>query len=419
MKRHASQPITAFFQRKQTRRISIESISSDSDRDIDASCDDSHLNELNSPADLKSDQKVQSVASRPVIPRHGSSHPLNREDVTATLQLRELDGGATTRSVIGGFQRSRRRRKQLLVRWALTHFQRLPVALHLAPDWEQQAGTLTSEAFYVSCLEFDVQGVLLVAGASNGVIALYDFDDAFYHSLNVGQRALRKEAKNESEKEKEEEGDEEMRTDKMLYPIHTIFTPFEVKCIRWNSFNEVCGNFAVFDLMRWVVSILTVAFWRKDEIACSFTNRNEIYLFHLDKFPSRPHRVLKSSNHPSSGYNDLLFLPAIETTRRPTTACIIAGDVDGAIRMWDPRFPLRPVWSFHTGSPAKSINSLLLSENKQFLICGNEAGVLMVRRMISSTRSFLHLVQNLYRNEKLQSRSWRQSNVRTAVHYKH
>ena len=222
MKRHASQPITAFFQRKQTRRISIESISSDSDRDIDASCDDSHLNELNSPADLKSDQKVQSVASRPVIPRHGSSHPLNREDVTATLQLRELDGGATTRSVIGGFQRSRRRRKQLLVRWALTHFQRLPVALHLAPDWEQQAGTLTSEAFYVSCLEFDVQGVLLVAGASNGVIALYDFDDAFYHSLNVGQRALRKEAKNESEKEKEEEGDEEMRTDKMLYPVRVM-----------------------------------------------------------------------------------------------------------------------------------------------------------------------------------------------------
>uniref|UniRef100_A0AAV1UGN3 Uncharacterized protein n=1 Tax=Peronospora matthiolae TaxID=2874970 RepID=A0AAV1UGN3_9STRA len=354
MKRHASQPITAFFQRKQTRRISIESVSSDSDRDqdVDASCDDSHLNESNSPADLKSDVTVQSVASRPVIQRPGSSHPLNREDVTAILQRRELDGGAATRSVIGGFQRSRRRRKQLLVRWALTHFQRLPVALHLGTDWEQQAGALTSEAFYVSCLEFDVQGVLLAAGASNGVIALYDFDDAFYHSLNLGQRVPSKEAKDENEKENEEEGDEEMRTDKMLHPIHTIFTPFEVKCIRWNPFNE-------------------------DEIACTFTNRNEIYLFHLDKFPSRPHKVLKSSNHPSSGYNDLLFLPAIETTRRPTTACIIAGDVDGAIRMWDPRFPLRPVWSFHTGSPAKSINSLLLSENKQFLICGNEAGVLM------------------------------------------
>ncbi|CAI5743001.1 unnamed protein product [Hyaloperonospora brassicae] len=323
MKRRASPPISAFFQRKQTRRISVESLSSESDRDGSTSST-VQLTDTDDSAHRMTDPVPQPLHPTSVIDRRAPSRRSAREDVMGILQYRELDGGVAMRPEVCSVQRSRRRRKQLLVRWALTHFQRLPVSLRLGPHWERQAGNLSSETFYVSCLEFDSQGVLLVAGASNGVIALYDFDDAFHRTLNVA----------------------------LELQIHTIFTPFEVKSIRWNSFNE-------------------------DEIACSFTNRNEIHVFNLDKFPSEPYKVLKSSNHPSSGYNDLLFLPAYGMTRRPTVACIIAGDVDGAIRMWDPRVPLRPVWSFHTGSPVTPINSLLLSENKQFLICGNEAGVLM------------------------------------------
>lgn len=127
----------------------------------------------------------------------------------------------------------------------------------------------------------------------------------------------------------------------------------------------------------------------KDEISVSFSNRNEIHVFNLRKFPSKPHKVLKSSNHPSSGYNDMLYLPATEsklsnalqigaTKAKPRAGgcSVIAGDIDGAIRMWDTRFPLRPVWSIPTGS--QPINALVLSPNKQFIICGNEAGVVMV-----------------------------------------
>ncbi|EEY61848.1 uncharacterized protein PITG_13801 [Phytophthora infestans T30-4] len=287
--------ITAFFQRKQARRISIESLNATARRET-------------------------------------------REDLTGILQRRELVGCVSTRHFVSGGQRPRRRRKQQLVRWALTHFQRLPVELQLDPHWERQAGAMSSGAFYTSCLAFDAQGVLLAAGSSNGIIALYDFDDVFYRN-----------------------GDEQQsREPDTLHPIHTIFTPYEVKCIHWNPLNE-------------------------DEIACSFSNRNEIYLFDLRKFPSKPHKVLKSSNQPSSGYNDLVYLPATESTtansRQLKTKSaskainIIAGDMDGAIRMWDTRFPLRPVWSFLAGS--LPINALLLSPNKQFLICGNEAGVLM------------------------------------------
>ncbi|KAF1792444.1 WD40-repeat-containing domain [Phytophthora cactorum] len=323
-------PITAFFQRKQVRRISIESVNSDSDNDdvnTSVSVSTSSTQQLNDAIDPIEDASDQDESESLTVKLNATARREAREDLTGILQRRELVGCASTRQFIGGWQGPRRRRKQQLVRWALTHFQRLPMELR----------------------------VLLAAGASNGIIALYDFDDVFHRSLNLGQKVHK-----EQNADKGEGEEEQKMKDEILHPIHTIFTPFEVKRIRWNPLNE-------------------------DEIACSFTNRNEIYMFDLRKFPSKPHKVLKSSNQPSSGYNDLLYLPATQSTvpnsrqlkaKSASKAMnIIAGDMDGAIRMWDPRFPLRPVWSFLAGS--LPINALLLSPNKQFLICGNEAGMLM------------------------------------------
>ncbi|KAG3246034.1 hypothetical protein PI124_g9228 [Phytophthora idaei] len=351
-------PITAFFQRKQVRRISIESVNSDSDNDdvnTSVSVSTSSTQQLNDAIDPIEDASDQDESESLTVKLNATARREAREDLTGILQRRELVGCASTRQFIGGWQGPRRKRKQQLVRWALTHFQRLPVELQLAPHWERQAGAMSTEAFCTSCLEFDAQGVLLAAGASNGIIALYDFDDVFHRSLNLGQKVHKEQSTDKGEGEEEQK-----MKDEILHPIHTIFTPFEVKRIRWNPLNE-------------------------DEIACSFTNRNEIYMFDLRKFPSKPHKVLKSSNQPSSGYNDLLYLPATQSTvpnsrqlkaKSASKAMnIIAGDMDGAIRMWDPRFPLRPVWSFLAGS--LPINALLLSPNKQFLICGNEAGMLM------------------------------------------
>ncbi|KAG6602969.1 WD40/YVTN repeat-like-containing domain [Phytophthora cinnamomi] len=360
MKRLASQPITAFFPRKQARRISIESVDSDSDSNS------SHHDGANPSAPpVEQDQEEQTEQDLAATRRCAAARRDARGDLTGILQRRELVGCASTRQLVGGLRGPRRRRKQQLVRWALTHLQRLPLELQLPPHWERQAGAMSSEAFYASCLEFDAQGVLLAAGASNGIVALYDFDDVFHRSLNLGQR-LHKEKSQDDQGAADgdvEVQEQETMADEILHPIHTIFIPFEVKCIRWNPVNE-------------------------DEIAVSFSNRNEIQIFNLRKFPNKPHKVLKSSTHPSSGYNDMLYLRATEPNlpnsrqlgmtkknRRAGGCNIIAGDVDGAIRMWDVRFPLRPVWSFPTGS--QPINALVLSPNKQFLICGNEAGVLM------------------------------------------
>ncbi|KAK1946048.1 hypothetical protein P3T76_003096 [Phytophthora citrophthora] len=337
-------PITAFFQRKQTRRISIESVDSESDNEDSVSASSSQTVAINDSDEGQSEQLT--------VKRNAMARREAREDLTGILQRREIVGCSSTRQLVRS-QGPRRRRKQQLVRWALTHFQRLPVELQLAPHWERQAGALSAGAFYASCLEFDAQGVLLAVGASNGIVALYDFDDIFYRSLNLGQKM---------QEEQTKEGEQKMMDAEIVYPIHTIFTSFEVKCIRWNPLNE-------------------------DEVACSFTNRNEIHIFDLHKFPNKPQKVLKSSNQPSCGYSDLVYLPAVESTlpnsrqansktkARSKPVYIIAGDMNGAIRMWDPRSPLRPMWSFLAGS--HPINSLLLSPNKQFLVCGNEAGMIM------------------------------------------
>ncbi|RLN86993.1 hypothetical protein BBJ28_00015031 [Nothophytophthora sp. Chile5] len=326
MKRLAEVPITAFFARKQPRRPSFDAHETES---------------VDSEEEEAADQQKQPPPPLQTA-RGGRAHREAREDVLGILQRRELVGCAMTRQLHGTAAGGpRRRRRQELVRWALTRLERLPVELQLAPRWESQAGALRNEAFYASCVEFDAQGVLLAAGSSNGIIALFDFDDVFHRSLNAEQTAharLNKEA---------EQAEETKPAIEILHPIHTIFTPFEMKRIRWNPLNQV---------------------------------RTRL-----------PSYLDSDSSHPSSGYNDLLFLPApaatgaLRTQRpvganakpRPRTCTIIAGDMDGAIRMWDPRFPVRPMWSFLAGK--QPINALVLSPNKQFLICGTEAGVLTVR----------------------------------------
>lgn len=125
----------------------------------------------------------------------------------------------------------------------------------------------------------------------------------------------------------------------------------------------------------------------QDEIACSFANRNEIWLFNLSKFPSRPQRVLKSSTHASAGYKAFTFvtkqvsvstsqLRKIQSTTKTELSHVIAGDVSGAIRMWDLRFPTRPLWTISTGP--HPINTIVLSDCKKRIICGTQNGFILV-----------------------------------------
>lgn len=117
---------------------------------------------------------------------------VNRAHIVHMLQRRQLGYGHVGRTIGSNSAKSRKQLlEQRLYRFALTHFQRLPVTLQLTDDTVRLLHTHQAIAhcgeFYASCLAFDSQGVLLVAGASNGLIALYDFDEVFHHSINTSE----------------------------------------------------------------------------------------------------------------------------------------------------------------------------------------------------------------------------------------
>ncbi|TYZ56939.1 hypothetical protein PybrP1_003192 [[Pythium] brassicae (nom. inval.)] len=323
MKRRVTVPITAFFQRKQPRTETSAGAPRGTDTPSRSETTDAHTEE---PKEADELDDIDDDDDDRASPSPATSKLLRRDarHVTHLLNARELGaaGGARLHPPLPPA-----RQKQQLVRWVLSRFQPTALELRLPEHWQRQAGTLLSDAaFYASCIEFDTHGVLLATGSSNGIIALFDFDEHFYRSINLAQ-------------------------------IHMIFTRQEIKRIRWNPSNE-------------------------DEIACSFSDRNEIHIFNLQKFPTKPHRVLKATSPPSSGYNDIVFFqhPATSSSVQgsdptPRTS-IIGGDLNGSVRMWDPKFPHRPSWSISTGT--HPVSALMLSPNKQLLVCGTELGYLVV-----------------------------------------
>ncbi|DBA02430.1 TPA: hypothetical protein N0F65_008644 [Lagenidium giganteum] len=305
MKRKKVVPITAFFQRKATKK--------EEDRPDSAADVAEEIDEEDEPEPQSEIVNVTPPAAPATLNnrRHSPVHLVH------ILRNREI-----------GTRCRRRWKEQLqrLQRWVLTQFQISPIVARLDDQWEQRAGFLSRAAFYASSMAFDSQGALLIVGASNGIIALYDFDDYFFKSMNLAQ-------------------------------IHTIFTNFEIKRVCWNPFNE-------------------------DEIACSFSNLNEIWLFNLQKFPSRPYRVLKATSRPSSGYNDIVFLrtpspsiPPKGNLKAKLSYRLIGADMDGSVRLWDSGFPNKPMWSVSTGS--HPVNCMVLSQDEQHLVCGTESGLLV------------------------------------------
>lgn len=194
MKRHATIPITAFFERKAPRRASPVPAASpprDAVVDLTHAAADTHDSNNDTRAETDDDNHEHELddtaAATTAALQLLTGMRLRRDghNVTRLLHAREL-------GCLGGMlqlhpQMPRRRQQQQLVRWLLTHFQPLPLELGLPEHWQRQAGFLCDDVFYTSCVEFDAQGVLLVAGSSNGIIALYDFDEHFYKSINLAQ----------------------------------------------------------------------------------------------------------------------------------------------------------------------------------------------------------------------------------------
>lgn len=184
MKRQVTVPITAFFQRKQPRAETLTSDPRDTDSPPPPSVPRAHTDEPEEAEDLDDDDDndddgASRSSAAPKLLRRDARH------VTRLLNVRELGvaGGARLHPPLAPA-----RQKQQLVRWVLSRFQPTALELRLPEHWQRQAGSLLSDAaFYASCSEFDSHGVLLAAGSSNGIIALYDFDEHFHKSINLAQ----------------------------------------------------------------------------------------------------------------------------------------------------------------------------------------------------------------------------------------
>ncbi|KAJ0412282.1 hypothetical protein ATCC90586_006668 [Pythium insidiosum] len=348
-----SLPITAFFERKRT----APEIRDDA-RHVVELIDDSE-NDDDGGSTIRSDPTSQTSSGTqernevptPTQPSQASSQTSGRINDTSLawlLQRRELGGGKSV-GATSARHPSRRQLEQRLRRWALTQFQLLPLEMALPEDAMRivQSHRMVShcEEFFASCLEFDAQGVLLVAGSSNGVVALFDSDEIFHRTINLSQRLAQRDAATIVEA-----GDTQEAITDGADDVHMIFTGLEVERIRWNPQRE--------------------------------------------KFPSRPHLVLKASTRPSSGYNDLVFFSPPDRsltstlatagnkrTKAPRSGAVIAGDLDGALRQWDLRFPTRPVWSISTGS--QPVNTLVLTCDNELLLCGTEGGMILVYDVVN------------------------------------
>ncbi|KAG9415877.1 hypothetical protein AC1031_000259 [Aphanomyces cochlioides] len=318
-------PITAFFERINRPQVTPTNLPSSAlVSGVSAAVDE--IEDIADDADHNNVTSASTSSLAPPPPMAQSTLHFETEAKKTTRkrpnsglhirQLREIHGRVPHRH----FQR--------LLRDVLSSYTTLSVTL--------MANLLPNQ--WISCMQFDTDGVLLVTGSSDGTVALYDFD-VYFHRLvwlqNQSSKAL----------------NPVLSSKLHVEPVHVMRTSREIKRIRWNPMNQ-------------------------DEIACSFTSKNEIYLFNLKKFPQAPYRILKAPSRPSTGYYDILF-----TRSKINAPCIVAGDIDGSIRMWDVHVPGKPQWVISNTREVGSINSICLSANHQYLICATDKSWILVYDM--------------------------------------
>lgn len=170
--------ITDFFARKQPREAPAVPDEAPIEAPVSPVADPAAPSE---PERLQEEEQEPAPPTREKVRRHRD----DRGDVLSALLRREL--GECGGRLANKRHNPRRRLRQQVARWALGRFEASPVRLALAPDWEQCAGRLRGGEFFASCMEFDAQGVLLAVGASNGAVAIFDFDEFAHRSINVGQ----------------------------------------------------------------------------------------------------------------------------------------------------------------------------------------------------------------------------------------
>lgn len=158
-------------------------------------------------------------------------------------------------------------------------------------------------SFRTTVLSFDRDGVLCLAGASDGRLRLYDFDEysARSRSWADGGTAQRFEP---------------------LSPLHMVPA----------STGQRGAN----------VSALAWCPTAGDVVAAGYLSGKDIALYNLAHFPTKPTAVLCRGDNRPGGCTALTYVAsAVGGGRR---AAVVAGDSRGMLRLWDPRAAKGPRW---------------------------------------------------------------------------
>ncbi|KAF0685568.1 Aste57867_22576 [Aphanomyces stellatus] len=227
------------------------------------------------------------------------------------------------------------------IRGILANYTTLPLTL-LADIQPQQ---------WISCMQFDSDGVLLVTGSSLGTIALYDFDEYFHRLIWFQNQNTNKPTP---------------PSKLLVEPIHVIHTTREIKRIRWNPLNQV------------TLCMPLPSVNKKQFIECNcvlvYCAKRDIFV----RFEEIPSGALSCVESPQSSVDGVLRLYFYQIESEINAPCIIAGDIDGAIRMWDVNVPAKPLWVISNTRDVGSINSICLCANDRYLICATDQSWILI-----------------------------------------
>jgi hypothetical protein len=193
-------PITAFFDRQPNRSINStvniptnDSNDRDAINEINDSCESDKENHHNTLSSGNRDDKLQKEKEEEKEEIEGFS---DEEDAQINSRRGEKSHQAKLKCALFHMLRQRqmigklpRQTEQQLIRWAVSRLRISPISMSLKEEHFRHMlsyrMSYSDTKAYTSCLQFDSQGALLVSGSSNGVIALYDFDEYFHKSINI------------------------------------------------------------------------------------------------------------------------------------------------------------------------------------------------------------------------------------------
>jgi hypothetical protein len=215
-----------------------------------------------------------------------------------------------------------------------------------------------SNSIAFTAMEFDDDGILLVASDPKGGFRIYDFDTY-----------LQKSMENENMRDRNIPIPQEKPF--CLAPIHCVETP-ECQSLAWHPANP-------------------------DYVVSSYRSNNEVHLWDLSRFPQNPKSVfhtkqnVQRGNRGKRGSRGIVCFEAAGGKRGGSKSGgsgyqIAAGGGESCVvRVWDPRTSSTPVYTFPTngrkGNQNSHVNALCYCHSQGLIYYGDGSGKIAAHDM--------------------------------------